>query len=105
MVGRARKDLETAKANINIEQFYASAFFSHQATEKALKALYLSKKGEIWKIHDLVTLAEELGAPNDVIESCDSLNPHYMRRVIRSRLRINTRLGVRERPFRIVRWS
>lgn len=75
---RAQEDLETARANIDVERFYASAFFSHQAAEKALKALYLLEKEEIWKIHNLVTLAKELKAPEDVIESCDILDPHYI---------------------------
>ncbi len=40
---QALKDLETASKNLEIEEYYVTAFFSQQATEKALKALYLDK--------------------------------------------------------------
>ena len=44
---QALKDLETAERNIDIGEYYASAFFAHQAVEKALKALYIRKESPL----------------------------------------------------------
>ncbi|MBK5190671.1 MAG: HEPN domain-containing protein [Methanosarcinales archaeon] len=40
---RATEDLETAKFNFRGKKYRAAAFFSQQATEKALKALYIKR--------------------------------------------------------------
>jgi len=40
---QALEDLDTAKFNFSGRKFDAAAFFAQQATEKALKALYINK--------------------------------------------------------------
>jgi len=43
---QALEDLDTAKKLLEVEKYYASVFFAEQAVEKALKALFIKKKGE-----------------------------------------------------------
>lgn len=75
---KAEHDLVAAEINLQQKLFDVSAFLSHQAAEKALKALYILKFKRLWKIHNLVDLAEKAGAPEDVVDTCDKLNPHYL---------------------------
>lgn len=75
---RAEKDLEDAEFNLRGRRFEVSAFLSHQAAEKALKALFIRRFRRLWRIHDLKQLAERVGAPSSVLELCDRLNPHYI---------------------------
>ena len=65
---QSTEDLKTAELNIEIDRFYASVFFSQQAAEKALKSLYIHQKGRLPKTHNLVDLATDLKAPDEVIE-------------------------------------
>ena len=74
---KAEKDLITAEYNIKGEQLEAGAFFLQQSAEKALKAVYIKLKGELFRTHDLVTLARQLNAPKEIEESCQQLNPAY----------------------------
>lgn len=74
---QAEEDAITAEQNIKIERFYASAFFSQQAAEKALKALYLERNREPYLSHNLVELAKFLKAPEDILTSCRALAPQY----------------------------
>jgi HEPN domain-containing protein len=55
----------------------ASAFYSQQASEKALKALQIQKLGKFDKVHDLLTLADSVEASDDIIACCVKLNPYY----------------------------
>ncbi|MBI4167374.1 MAG: HEPN domain-containing protein [Candidatus Aenigmarchaeota archaeon] len=77
-VARAGKDLRAANINLKQNLFDVAAFLSHQAAEKALKALYILKFKRLWKIHDLEKLALTLSADKEIIEHCTKLNPHYM---------------------------
>jgi HEPN domain-containing protein len=61
-IGKAEKDLEDAKFNFEGKRFEVSSFLSHQAAEKALKALYILKFKRLWKVHDLKELASRLKA-------------------------------------------
>lgn len=70
--------MKTAETNLEHRRFDASAFFAHQAAEKALKALYVLKFKRLWRIHDLVELGRRVEAPGEVLKSCDALNPHYI---------------------------
>jgi len=74
---QAQEDLDTADKLLNVGKYYASVFFSEQAAEKALKVLYLEKRRRITFTHDLVELAEELGAPEDVCHAATELSPDY----------------------------
>ncbi|MFQ6043955.1 MAG: HEPN domain-containing protein [Candidatus Poribacteria bacterium] len=75
---QSEEDLKTAELIIEIGRFYASVFFSQQAAEKALKALYIYQKRLLPKTHNIVELASDLGAPDEVIEACQELNPDYV---------------------------
>lgn len=74
---KAEHDLNTAKVNFNEKICDAAAFYSHQASEKALKAFYIKRFGSLKKTHDLVLLSRELNADNEIIEMCKELTPAY----------------------------
>ncbi|MDI3475163.1 MAG: hypothetical protein PWQ79_38 [Thermococcaceae archaeon] len=77
---QALEDLKTAEALITVKRYYASVFFSQQAAEKALKALYIELKREFPpKTHSLLRLSNELGIEDDeVIDAVLDLNPEYI---------------------------
>ncbi len=75
---KAKKDLSAAEINLDQGLFEVSAFLSHQAAEKALKALYILKFKRLWKIHDLKKLSESVHAPTKIMGLCERLNPHYL---------------------------
>ncbi len=74
----ADKDIHAAEVNLDNELYDYAAFLSQQAAEKALKALYVKRFKKLRKIHDLVVLAKELGAPQDIIQKCKELTPAYV---------------------------
>jgi len=78
--GQALEDLITAKVLLNSKRYYASVFFSQQAAEKALKALYIeNKKALPPKTHSLLRLADELNIQHEeVIDALIDLNPEYI---------------------------
>jgi len=75
---QAKADFETAEFNAKGGMFEAAAFFSQQAVEKGLKAVYIKKFGELLKTHDLVLLGRKVGLPLNLIELCKSLTPAYI---------------------------
>jgi len=75
---QAQEDLETARVLLEAERYYASVFFSQQAAEKALKALYVHKRRELPKTHNLVELAIDLEASERVMEAAQELTPNYL---------------------------
>jgi len=64
---QAKADLETAKYNLSGNIYYASAFFSQQAVEKALKAYYIKERRELKKTHSVSSLAKDLKLPRDLL--------------------------------------
>jgi len=75
---KAEKDFTAAEINASQGLYEVSAFLSHQAAEKALKAVFVSRFNRLWKIHDLKELAAKLGAGRPLLVKCDALNPHYI---------------------------
>lgn len=75
---QALEDLDTARALIEAGRYYASVFFSEQAAEKALKALFIERMRRPLFTHDLTELAEELGAPEEIYEAAAELSPDYV---------------------------
>ena len=76
---QAETDLNTARSNLEQDIHYASVLFSQQAAEKALKALFIHQKKDVPpKTHNLVNLAKELGAPEEIIDACADLAPEYV---------------------------
>ena len=75
------EDLDTAKVLLNTNKYYASAFYSHQAAEKALKALLLYFGKDV-KTHDLSKMLdiikEEVNLNvEEVRKEALKLNPNY----------------------------
>jgi len=74
---QALEDLETARVLLREERYYASAFYSHQAAEKALKAAYIEIRREAApRTHNIVELGQALGM-NDLLDDLMELNPEY----------------------------
>lgn len=78
---QALRDLRTAENSLNSGDYYACAFWSQQAVEKALKALLLSR-GVAARTHDLVELGymvrDELGLDiSGIIDHLRELTTHY----------------------------
>ena len=71
-------DIDTAAQLLKIKIYYASVFFAEQAAEKSLKALHIEKKRRAEFTHDLVELAQVLGAPRDVLKAAAELSPDYI---------------------------
>ncbi len=76
-VRQAEEDMITAKENLKSGRFYASAFFSQQAAEKALRGMHLEKKREPYLRHNLVEIADAVNAPSKIKRACRFLNPQY----------------------------
>jgi len=75
------EDLDTAKVLLNTNKYYASAFYSHQAAKKALKALLLYFGKDV-KTHDLSKMLdiikEEVNLNvEEVRKEALKLNPNY----------------------------
>ncbi|HEY9246951.1 MAG TPA: HEPN domain-containing protein [Candidatus Methanoperedens sp.] len=75
---QAKADFKSATDLLNTDNFYASVFFSQQTAEKSLKSLYIKEKKTSVKTHNLVFLARELDAPQNVINDCAELTPDYI---------------------------
>ena len=79
----AKEDLEDAEYAIERGRWFRVAFFSQQAVEKALKALYpLIHRKEPPKIHTVTELYQELREagfrlPSDLERSLYILNKYY----------------------------
>jgi HEPN domain-containing protein len=74
---KAESDYEAAEFIFKSKYLYVAAFLAQQAAEKALKALYISKKGKLRKTHELVELARDVDAPKELIAACASITPAY----------------------------
>lgn len=75
---QALEDLETARVNIETKRYYASVFFSQQAAEKALKALYIESVRDFPpKTHNMLEISRELDVPEEVFDAVIELNPEY----------------------------
>ncbi|MEM1600084.1 MAG: HEPN domain-containing protein [Sulfolobaceae archaeon] len=77
------EDLDTAKVLLNAGKYYASAFYSQQAAEKALKSLilYLGKDpGKTLSLTELAEIVEKEGVqiPVKIKENLMVLSPHFI---------------------------
>jgi len=71
--------LNAAEQNLRSRLYYVCAFFSQQAAEKALKALYIEVKLEPQpRTHDLTELGRSLEVPADIMDSLIELNPEFV---------------------------
>lgn len=74
----SKDDLNSAKSNLKNRKYYVCAFLSHQAVEKALKALLLKKIKMLIKTHDLVILGRQIKLPNSLLKKCEQLSRVYI---------------------------
>jgi HEPN domain-containing protein len=72
-INKAEKDLMAAKMNFQQGLYEVASFLSHQAAEKALKALYILKFKRLWKTHDLVGILIKLGGNKNIENYAKSL--------------------------------
>ncbi|MEW5996326.1 MAG: HEPN domain-containing protein [Candidatus Micrarchaeota archaeon] len=75
---QAEEDFITAEANLKAKRYYACAFFSQQSAEKAAKAVFLLKKGDLPRQHNLVLIGKELKVPHEIMMPLVILNPEYV---------------------------
>ena len=79
---QAEADLKTARDCLKDGNFYASAFFSQQAGEKALKGLLYSKGYRALITHSVVELLEESSKFESLFEGLmdygRELDRHYL---------------------------
>ena len=76
-LAQGERDLRTARNCLQAGDYYAAAFFAQQAAEKALKALCIIRLKEFPTSHNLVRIAKQLNAPDDIVQACRSLTPVY----------------------------
>lgn len=79
---QAVEDLSTAEDLLRVGRYHAAAFYSHQAAEKALKALLIDR-GKAVRTHDLIQLLDvierELGLDvSSLREDARKLTVHYV---------------------------
>ncbi|MBI4571100.1 MAG: HEPN domain-containing protein [Chloroflexi bacterium] len=75
----AQTDLATAEQLVVDRIYYAAVFFAQQAGEKALKSLWIARRGELApKTHNLVALSTELAGAEEVIQAAAELAPEYI---------------------------
>ena len=80
-INLAEYDLETAKAMLDTGRYLYVTFMSQQAIEKTLKAIFVSKKGEIPpRTHNLLYLIDilQLTVSDDDKNICAQLNQFYL---------------------------
>lgn len=76
---QAKADLKTAKDCLTTKNYYACAFFSQQALEKALKAMFLTEKRKIPpKTHNLLDISLELNIPEEFLTTARELTPEFI---------------------------
>ncbi len=74
---KAESDLSGAEINFREGLYDVSVFLSQQAAEKALKAVQIQKLGKFYKVHDLLTLADSVDAPDEITNCCIKITPYY----------------------------
>lgn len=76
---QADADLKTAEKLGEDKVFYASVFFSQQAAEKYIKALWIFSNKELPpKTHNLVRMVKELKGTEELIDAAAELAPEYI---------------------------
>ena len=76
---QANRDLLTANNCITSGDYYASVFFSEQAIEKGLKALYIKLFDDAPpRTHHIDKLASLINAPLDIMDATYELSEDYM---------------------------
>ncbi|OIO23367.1 hypothetical protein AUJ65_03805 [Candidatus Micrarchaeota archaeon CG1_02_51_15] len=72
---QARDDLDVAEYCFEGRKYYATGFWAQQAIEKSLKSVWIAQGKGLKKTHELAFLAEEVGAPKDLIAEAAMVTP------------------------------
>ena len=76
---QAKKDLEVAEKNFEIEEYYVTVFFCQQSVEKALKALFIIKKSKFpEQTHSLIYLGKQLQIDHQFFSLLQDLTPEFV---------------------------
>ncbi len=76
---QALADLEAAEKIAQASVYFSSVFHSHQAAEKAFRALHLEKMRKLPPpTHNLFRLGESVGAPAILQQALEELNPEFL---------------------------
>lgn len=75
---QAGEDLDTAGVLLDASRYYARPFFSQQAAEQALKALYQEVRRRHIHTHNLARISEQLDAPEEIQGAANELTPDYL---------------------------
>ncbi len=75
---QSKADLTTAITLRDAGVYYAAVFFAQQAAEKALKAALITRGGQNPRGHNLITFANDLQAPLDVMNAAAELNIEFL---------------------------
>ena len=79
LIEQAKKDLEVAEKNFNLEEYYMTAFLCQQCTEKILKAFFIITNGRsAGQTHSLIYLAKETNVPKEFYDFLGSLTPEFI---------------------------
>ena len=74
---QAEADLRSSENSLKSGDYYLSAFMAQQATEKALKALYIQEKNELIKTHSVSKLGKLNNVPKEILHKLSLLEPVY----------------------------
>ena len=75
---QSKADLATAITLRDAGIYYAAVFFAQQAAEKALKAVLIGRLQKQPRGHNLITFANELNAPLEVMNAAAELNLEFL---------------------------
>jgi HEPN domain-containing protein len=75
---QAKRDLDTAQYLFTGKRYKESSFYCQQAAEKGLKAVLISKKEKLVKIHDLVKLSSLVDIDSSLRNDCKELTTVYI---------------------------
>ena len=75
---QSKADLTTATTLRDAGIYYASVFFAQQASEKSLKAAVITRLNKSPRGHNLITFANDLHAPLEVMNAAAELNMEFL---------------------------
>lgn len=75
---QSKADRATAITLRDAGIYYAAVFFAQQASEKALKALVINRLAKPPRGHNLITFANDLSAPLEVMNAAAELNLEFL---------------------------
>jgi len=77
-LAEAEENLLTAKLLYENDRFKDASFYFQQVAEKALKAVQIEKLSRFDRVHDLVSLAQSIHAPREIVGFCADLTEYYV---------------------------